>query len=374
MPPLVSTRREAPSRRTAGSRTLPLLLVASSILSPGCFGARYLTQAARGELAILQAARPNREVLQDAALPGRTRRLVASVRSVKEFGERQGIRPTHDFERFADLRRPAAVWLVQACAPLSFDVKRWSFPLVGSIPYLGFFDRGDAVAYGATVEREGLDVDVRGASAYSTLGWIRDPILSTMIPEGQEALGEVANVVLHESVHATVYVRDQSAFNESLASFVADGLTLPWLVSVLGPADPETVAWRDARAAHQQRLARLHAAYSELDAVYRSAIPDDRKRAEKARVLGTLQGALRFRRPINNATLAGFRAYGTGFDAFERLRVACGGSWARMLGAIRTLVPEDFGRPQQERFEPVVDRLARDGCRAAPARALNPPR
>ncbi len=350
---------------------LALLLVAP--LASGCFSARYLAQAAGGELGILAAARPNRDVLQDAALPGRTRRLVASVRSVKEFGAAQGLRPTHNYEQYADLHRAAAVWLVQACAPLSFTPKRWAFPLVGSLPYLGFFDRGGAIAYGEAVGRdEGLDVDVRGASAFSTLGWIRDPVLSTMIPDGPDALGELADVVLHESVHATVYVRDQSAFNESLASFVADGLTGPWLASVLGGDDPEAVAWRDAHARHRARLARLHRAYEELDALYRSAVPDDVKRAEKARLLGALRDELRFPRPINNATLVGFRTYGTGFDAFQRLRDACGGSWPRMLGAIRTLAPEDFQRPQREDFEPVIDALVRAGCPALPS-PLTPP-
>ena len=310
------------------SRSCLLVVLLAAPLSSGCFSARYLTQAAGGELALLAAARPNRDVLQDPALSGRTRRLLASVRSVKEFGAAQGLRPTHNYEDYADLHRPAAVWLVQACAPLSFDVKHWTFPLVGSLPYLGFFDRSTAVAYGEEVAREeALDVDVRGASAYSTLGWIRDPVLSTMIPEGPDALGELANVVLHESVHATVYVRDQSAFNESLASFVADGLTVPWLTSVLGADDPETLAWREAHAAHRARLTRLHRAYAELDALYRSEVPADQKRAEKAHLLGALREELRFARPINNATLAGFRTYGSGFDAFERLREACGGSW-----------------------------------------------
>jgi predicted aminopeptidase len=355
--------------------TRQLLMLVVATFAPGCFSARYLSQAARGELGILAAARPNRDALQDPALAGRTRRLLASVRSVKEFGAAQGLRPTHDYERYADLHRPAAVWLVQACAPLSFDSRHWTFPLVGSLPYLGFFHRSEAVAYGESLAREeGLDVDVRGASAYSTLGWIRDPVLSTMIPQGEDALGELANVVLHESVHATIYVRDQSVFDESLASFVADGLTLPWLRSVLGPDDPETIAWRDAHAAHEGRLVRLHAAHAELDALYRSELPEAQKRTEKARRLEALREELRFARPINNATLAGFRTYGTGFDAFRRLREACGGSWRRMLDAVRALGPEDFGRPQREDFGTVIDRLAQDGCRPGPRSPLTTPR
>jgi len=345
-------------------RASVLLLAIILATAPGCFPARYLTQAASGEYGILHAARPNATVIQDPEVPGRIRRLVASVRSIKAFGESQGLRSTGSYGRYADLHRPAAVWLVQACAPLSFEVRRWSFPVVGSLPYVGWFDRSTALAYALSVEHEeALDVDVRAASAYSTLGWIHDPVLSTMIPDGDEALGELANVVLHESVHATAYIRDQSAFNESLASFVADRLTAPWLASVLGPRAPELIAWERANAAHEARLARLHATYDELDALYGSTATDEEKRATKARIVEALRVELEFRRPINNATLAGFRTYGTGFAEFDRLFHSCDQNWRRLLRAVARLTPEDFAERQQERFEPVVDRLSRGGCR-----------
>jgi predicted aminopeptidase len=351
-------------------RARALLLAVAALAAQGCFPARYLAQAARGEYEILHAARASREVIRDPDVPGRVRRLVASVRSIKAYGESQGLRPTRNYTRYADLHRPAAVWVVQACAPLSFTPKRWSFPVVGSLPYLGFFDPGAARRYAEDVARdEPLDVDVRAASAYSTLGWLRDPVLSTMISDGDEALGELADVVLHESAHATVYVRDQSAFNESLASFVADRLTGPWLSSVLGPDAPEARAWREARAREDARLARLHRAYVELDAVYRSPAPDAEKRAAKERVLGAVRQELRIRRPINNATLFGFETYGTGFAGFERLLRACGGSWPRFMAALAALRPSDFERAQQGAFDVVVDRAAARACRARDASA-----
>ncbi len=340
-----------------------LLLASTALVSQGCFTVRYLAQAAGGEYAILHAARANRTVVRDPDEPGRIRWFVASVRSIKAYGEAQGLRPTLNYTRYTDLHRSAAVWLVQACAPLAFEPKHWDFPVVGSLPYLGFFDAQAARAYGDEVaRREGLDVDVRGASAYSTLGWFRDPVLSTMIPQGPEALGELADVVLHESVHATVYVRDQSAFNESLASFVADRLTGPWLTAVLGPSAPETTAWMGARRRQDERLARLHDAYVELDALYRSGASDVEKRARKERLLEALRQELRFARPINNATLSGFRTYGTGFAAFARLRTACGRSWPRFMSALGTLRATDFDRSQQESFDDVVDRLAARAC------------
>lgn len=340
-----------------------MLLAATGLLSHGCFAAGYVAQAAWGEAGILHAARPIREVVSRQEAPARVERLLLSVRSIKAYGRSEGLTATGNYRSYADLDRPAAVWVVQACAPLAFEVRRWSFPLVGSIPYLGYFDRGAARRRAAALaDREGLDVDVRGASAFSTLGWLRDPVLSTMIGTGDEALGELAEVVLHESVHATHYVASQSAFDESLASFVAERLAPRWLSSVLGPDAPETRAWLLAHAAHRARVEGLHRAYQDLDALYRSGVPDDEKRREKARILAAAQQELHLPRPLNNAALAGYRTYDSGRAGFERLLAACGGSWPRFVAAVRTLGPEDFARPQQEELDEVVDRLTAKGC------------
>ncbi len=209
---------------------LSTLIAVGALLSHGAFTLRYLAQAAAGQARIALAARSIDDAADDPSLAPHVRALLARVPGIKAFGRAQGLRPTASYGRYADLRRSAAAWIVQACAPLSFDVRRWTFPLVGSVPYLGFFDERTAHAYARSLAADGaLDVDVRTASAYSTLGWLRDPVLSTMLRSGPEALGALANVVLHESVHATVYVKDQSPFDESLATFVADRLTRTWL-------------------------------------------------------------------------------------------------------------------------------------------------
>jgi predicted aminopeptidase len=347
--------------------TLVAVALASlaSLLAHSCSSVRYVAQAARGQWQIARAARPIGDAIADAATPERTRRLLGAVGSIKAFGASRGLTATASYERYADLHRPAAAWVVQACAPLAFEPRRWSFPVVGSVPYLGFFDEGAARRAAAALARdEGLDVNVRTASAFSTLGWFKDPVLSTMLGTGDEALGDLANVVLHESVHATVYVRDQSAFDESLASFVADRLTPPALDALLGPGAVEASAWQAAHVRERERAARLHAAYVELDVLYRSSAPDDAKRAGKARVLAALSADLGLARPLDNAALAGHRAYDTGTAAFERLLAACGGDVRRLLDAAGTLRPADFARAQQEDFDPVVDRLAAERCGA----------
>jgi predicted aminopeptidase len=343
------------------------LVGALALCSSGCFTAGYLAQAASGEYDILRAARPLPAVVGSPETPRRLQVLLAKVPDLKAFGQRHGLKPTRNYDRYADLHRGAAVWVVQACAPLSFDVRRWQFLLVGSVPYLGFFDEAAARRYaGEVAKAEALDVEVRTATAFSTLGWFRDPVLSTMIPQGEEALGELANVVLHESVHATVYVPNQSAFSESFASFVADHLTEEWLA---GRSSAEARAWVDRQERIRGRAARLHLAYQQLDELYRSSLGDEGKRAQKALLLAAVVAELKLVRPINNATLAGMRTYATGSAVFERLLGACGGKWPRVLAAVGALTAADFQSPQQEDLDPVIDRLAQRECatpRSAP--------
>lgn len=331
-----------------------LLLIALS----GCFNARYLAQAAAGQFQLIAAARPLSTAIRNPSTPPHVQKLLATVPVVKAFGEKRGLKATKNYERYIDLHRGAAVYVVQACHPLKFEPKRWSFPIVGTVPYLGFFDEASARAYAKRIEEEEhLDVDVRGASAYSTLGWFKDPVLSTMISDGPDALGWLANTVLHESVHATLYIPGQSSFDESLASFVADKLTLEWLSSRLGPASKELKSYTESAAQGLERVARLHQAYEDLAAIYASSASDDDKRAQKAGVLAKLRADLKTRRDFNNATLVGYRTYDTGGPAFERLLQRCGGDLGVFLETVQKLEPSSFPQPQMEDFSPVIDGL-----------------
>ena len=202
---------------------------------------------------------------------------------------------------------------------------------------------------------------MRTASAYSTLGWFKDPVLSTMIPEGPEAFGELANVILHESVHATVYVPNQSSFDESLASFVADELTWLLVVGRSGLRSDEAKAWIAGEERGAFFVKQMHQAWEDLDALYRSPRSDAEKRAMKDARLAALQRTLGIRRRFNNADLAGSRTYDTGRPAFERLRKACGGL-PKFLEAVRSLKEADFPSAQQQQFDAVIDGLAARAC------------
>ena len=342
-----------------------LAALALSVLE-GCTTAQYLAQAGCGQVDLLLRARDLGAAVADPQVPARTRGLLAQVPEIKSFGEQHSLRPTGNYHRYVELERPVVVWVVTASHPLHFRSRTWWFPIVGRVPYLGYFDRDAAYAFAAELREEGLDVDVGGAEAYSTLGWFDDPVLSTMISEGEEAIGELADVVLHESVHATLYVDGQTRFNESLAEFVSGELTLTYLNQRYGASSAEKAAFLDAERRGDERRVKMHRAYAELARLYASARPDAEKLAEKHRMLTALRREAKYRRPINNATLASFKNYHSGTPELSALLEACGGSWARFFGVLAPLKKRKgaFKEQNQADFGPVLAPLVKAGCPA----------
>jgi predicted aminopeptidase len=326
--------------------------------SSGCGSFHYLLQAGKGQLALINRARPIEQVLQDEKTSPKIKRLLEEIPKAKKYGEdRGGLKPTKNYTEYVKLDRPAAVWSTSACEPLEFKSKVWSFPFVGSFPSLGWFELKDAQSFAEDLRREGLDVDLRSVRAYSTLGWFRDAVLSSMISEGDDAMGELVNVILHESVHATFYVEGQSFFDESLASFVADELTLEYFDEVLGHSEnikKEKAAYIDADRKARERTKSLHEAYEKLDAVYKSSIDTEEKKLKKTKILEETKEKLKITREINNATLVQFKTYSEGLIEFKDLYVTTGKSWNRFWELIREINSKSFTKPQQEDLRPVL--------------------
>ena len=342
---------------------MPGLLLALALSTSSCSTVSYLFQASKGQFELFNRARPISEVIQDERTPPRVRALLAEIEPIKNYGESQGLKPTPNYRDYVKLDRPAAVWVVSACEPLQFKAKEWSFPIVGSFPYLGWFDLKDAKDYANQLRAKGWDADVRGAAAYSTLGWFRDAVLSTMIPKGDEALGDLVNTVLHESVHATLYINGQSYFDESIANFTADQMTPVYLEKKHGKNSPELKAYLKVDREYEEETQALHDAYEKLDQLYKSNLPDSEKLAKKKKFLADLKEKLGFRREINNATLIQFKTYNTGREDYEKLLKACDGDWHRFWAVLKTLSPKSFQKPQQQNMAPVIGPFTAAGCK-----------
>lgn len=323
----------------------------------GCMMSRYLAQAGHGQLEMMGKAKPIEKVVNDRDTPLRTAMLLAEIPAIKAYGRGYGLSIRRNYNHYVRLGRPAAVWFVGAADPLAFKPLRWCFPIAGCFAGVGWFDEEEAIKHKLELEAKGYDAIVRPAGAYSTGGWFPDPVLSTMLGGGDDAFPELANVILHESVHATVLVPDQPFFNESFASYVADVLTDHWIDERFGPGSPEELAWTLGQAVHLARVARTLDGYNQLKAVYDGKLPKAEKLKRKEQIIDELVADLRIRRRPNNASLTEARVYNGGVDALITAHRACG-DIRRLVLAGRTLGRKDFAKKLQDDLAPVGKLLA----------------
>ncbi len=190
--------------------------MAALLLGSGC-RAGYLAQLAYEEMRFLRSATPATEMLAKAEDPER-RRALETLLSVREFAEREGLAVGGSYREVADVSSAAPFHVVTAAYADRLEPYTWWYPVIGAIPYRGYFDRAEADGFAAKLRGKGLDTMIVEASAYSTLGWLDDPLPSNLLDRGA---GVVAITVLHELVHQTFFAPGAVAFNETLATAVA---------------------------------------------------------------------------------------------------------------------------------------------------------
>jgi predicted aminopeptidase len=173
-----------------------------------------------GQLKIIREARPVEEFLQDPAFPDSLKEKLRLIGRARKFAiDSLGLTDTDNYKTMYDQHGQELMWVVLACEPFRLKEKRWDFPVIGSVPYKGYFDKEKALKERDELEKENWDVSIRNPGGWSTLGWFTDPILSGMLRRSD---GDLASLIIHEMVHATIYVKDSSDFNENLASFIGD--------------------------------------------------------------------------------------------------------------------------------------------------------
>jgi predicted aminopeptidase len=240
---------------------------------------------------------------------------------------------------------------VFATPEFSVDPVTHCFPFAGCVAYLGFFDKAKAEREADERRKAGDDVAIEGAAAYSTLGWFSDPILSSMLRWSDD---ELDGVIFHELAHQLVYVGDDSAFNESFATFVQREGLREWRASrSLSPPDPKEDQRDDAFSTLVLDLR------DRLRTVYASGQPAAAMRAAKAREIEAFRERYRQLRdgawagdtgydawvgkPINNARLVPFGLYDRWVPAFARVFEHAGRDWPTFYGYVRAFarLPKD---------------------------------
>ena len=294
----------------------------------GCSTTSYYWQAVRGHLDLMEARRPIAEVIADPATKPELRERLKREQALRSFAITDlGLPDNGSYRSYAALDRPFVIWNVFAAPALSVDPMQWCFPIAGCVVYRGYFHEADADAEAEQLRQAGNDVYVGGVPAYSTLGWMDDPVLSTFI-RWQEP--ELARLLFHELAHQKAYAKGDSAFNEAFATAVEEEGVKRWIAHDGRPALMQQ--WAEAQRHRKGFLQLVTEAREDLAALYAGPLPDDAKRQAKAARLAQLTSdyaALKagwggfagydrwFAKGVNNAQMASVTVYTAWVPAFE---------------------------------------------------------
>lgn len=180
----------------------------------------YLVTGASSQIEILMSRRPIDAVLQDPTVSDEDKRKLKLAREAKEYAQSTlGLKKNNNYTSYVKLNRPYVSYVVSAAPKYELKHYTWKYPILGNLPYKGFPRKDMADEEAAELKAEGYDVHVRGVSAYSTLGWFNDPVLSSMLRYKDH---DLVNTIIHESVHATLYFKSEADFNERLAAYVGN--------------------------------------------------------------------------------------------------------------------------------------------------------
>lgn len=304
----------------------------------------YLWQSAQGQAELLFTGESVVSVLENASTPDSLKQNLRLVQEVKEYGEKvHKLKPTKNYTKYVHLDRNYLVMVLTASPPLKMTSHTWWFPIVGTVPYKGFFDQEMGKEEEHKLQAEGFETYFRSAPAYSTLGWFHDPLISTMMDYGDYYL---INTVIHESVHATLWVPGEVTFNENMASFIGNQGALKFIAHKYGRGSDK---YKDAvqKLEDQKTFAEfITVAFEELNAIYTSDRFDANKMEDKQAAIVKLKkryvdevlpkirskGYAGFEnREWNNALIMSYRHYNQDQDKLQEIYARLGEDIPRMM-------------------------------------------
>ena len=349
------------------SSLVKALLLSGLLGLGGCaLDVPHLGRAVSGHLGVLQATRPVQDWLADPDTPAALRERLQLARDIRAFAVRELQLPDNaSYTRYADIGRSAVLWNVVAAPELSFELKRWCYPVTGCVGYRGHFELQRAEREAQALRAQGLEVYLYGVPAYSTLGWTNwlggDPLLNTFAAGSPI---ELARLVFHELAHQVVYAGSDMTFSESFATAVERIGLERWALhpsSAVVPA-AEWSRWHRRQQQRRELGERVGVLRGQLTALYASRLVDEVRRERKADLMQRFRAdyeALRdgpwagdrafdaWVASLNNAGLALQGSYEQDVPAFLALFEREGRDFNRFYAAVRALAGQD--EPQRRR-------------------------
>jgi predicted aminopeptidase len=299
-------------------------------------------------MALLSSRTSLDKSLQDPSLSEEDKAKIRLSQKARAFAETElHLRTTKNYSRFVKLDRPFVTYVVSAAPKWELKHYEWSYPFVGKMPYKGFFSEQDAMAEEADLKALDLDTNLRGVSAFSTLGWFEDPLLSSMLRYKDY---DLVNTIIHETVHATLYIKNSADFNERMAVFIGnigaemyyqkyDGPQSPTLQQVHAENEDEKIfsqfigdeiksiqQWYEAKPERNENLRKER--LSQILTQFSQNIEPKLKSKSYKKFKST---------PLNNAKLLLYKTYNQDLNDFEKLFALCDRDFQKFIEQCRTL-------------------------------------
>ena len=329
--------------------SIPLLLMLY-----GCTDAGYYWHSTKGHLDIMNERVDIDELLADDDLDSRLRARLVLVQEIRQFSiDRLGLPDNGSYSSYVNLQQPYVIKNLFAAPELSTRLHQWCYPVIGCASYRGYYDETRLLAYIEELQSKGLEVHVGRVSAYSTLGWFDDPVLSSFLDWPDYRL---AGLLFHELTHQQLYIDDDTTFNESLASAVQQVGTTIWLES--NKESASLVEFRRWLVYRDEAIALIVATRSQLSELYSSDLSDAEKRRLKTlrfleareahETVAARHGIERgfkswFATGLNNAKIGSIATYNSRVTAFVNMLEASENNFPEFYQYVEQLAELDRG-------------------------------
>lgn len=226
----------------------------------------YAYRQAKGQIKIIFNTRPVSEVLEDRTFPDSLKNRIRLIQEIKQFAvDSLGLNPSDNYSTFYDQHQKPILWVMTACEPFELKAKKWNFPVIGTFSYKGHFEKNIADKEIAELKKQGFDTQLNEVSAWSTLGYLKDPILSSMLDKSE---GRLASLIIHELTHGTLFVKSNLEFNENLADFVGDYGAIRFLEAKFGKNSKQLERYQFSKKYNDAYSQHLIRGAKKLDSLY----------------------------------------------------------------------------------------------------------
>jgi predicted aminopeptidase len=303
----------------------------------------YVTKAAAGHAGLLWRSRGIESSLRDPKVPAELKDKLKLVLEVRAFAfERMGLKKTRDYSTYSPVHG-AVTYVVSACPRTSLEAYQWWFPFVGKVPYKGYFHKADAVSEMKRFEGRGFDARVGGVAAYKTPLWFTDPLPSSVLDYPP---GDLAELLIHELTHGTVWFKDHVDFDEAVATFVGEEGAADFLAQRFGPDSPQLKEYREGLAKQAEFTCVMEDLHKKLAALYGEQVGETEKLSRRDLVFS--EGIKRLEEigqplsePLNNAAVLAHRLYVRDLSAVRALHERNGKDWRKTIAALNALDRHD---------------------------------